>query len=94
MVASDQRDRVAKTFFMKVNQPVAVLIFLFRHFDEDLCAVGKFFTQPLGIGEINPRVIFFGGYCKGQDLLFAQLFKAAFAGGQKTGEHGETSDPN
>ncbi len=61
-----------RTGDVQVDQGLAVVALLLRHFLEDPCGMGIFSAQSVGIGEIDASVVLFRGYGEGKDFLFAQ----------------------
>ena len=87
MLAPDQRDALAETLAMDLDQRFAMCILDLGHILEDLGRGRKFAAQPVGISEIDAGIVFLGGDPKGKDLLLGQRFERSFRGSEKPRQH-------
>ncbi len=61
MLAPDQGDGFAEALAMRLNQPVAVIVFFFA-ISRTPWPIADIVPQAIGIGEIDARIILFGRY--------------------------------
>ncbi len=75
VASPDERDEVAEFFLVHVREPAAMLVFLFRHFDEHFCRGGKLLHQAVGESRIGPCVVVLARDGEGQNFLFGEFCK-------------------
>ncbi|MNL26761.1 hypothetical protein D3C87_1483100 [compost metagenome] len=87
MLAADKRDAVAETLDMHVDQPLAMMALFLSHLLEHFCRVRIFFSERIGIGEIDAAIILLGGNRQRQDFLFVEGEKRTLGAGEEAGKH-------
>ena len=74
--AADQRNEVAELLGIEVGEPAAVLVFLFRHFHENLGGGGIGVHQRMGKPCIGAGIIVLARDCEGKEFLFGEFGEA------------------
>ena len=72
VLAADERNDVAEARFMPLDQPAAVLIFLFHHGLKYFRRPRVIAAQPGGVGRVNPGVLLFRLDGQRENFLLAQ----------------------
>ena len=72
MLAPDQRNRLAETPAMHLDQRPPVPVLLVGHVVEDFCRLRKTLPQPRRISPINPPVILLGRDRQREDFLLGK----------------------
>ena len=77
VLPADQRNVIAEFSTISVDELSTVVIFLLRHIDEDLRAVGIVGAQPLREVGKDPAVLLLAADGQGQDFAFGEFGKIA-----------------
>ncbi len=73
---ADQRDEITELLLVKLGQPAAMLVFFFRHLDEDLGGGRIGVHQRMSKAGIGAGVVILARYGEGDQLLFGEVGKA------------------
>lgn len=87
VLAPERRDDVAEFRTVARDQPVSVAGFLLCHVLEHRGRRREIRLQSVGVGGVDPPVLFLGGNGKGEDFAFRQVRQVPAAGAKRSKSH-------